>query len=155
MTSSCSNLISVLVAVGLCFEFFELSFKCRDLAVLEFGHTGQVAPALGLFHFVASQFDGFAQFLNIADDVLLAVPLRLERVAGGLLIAQLLLQRCQAFADAGSFSFRNASRSISSCMIRRSNPSSSSGMLSSSVRSLAAASSTRSMALSGRNRSEM
>jgi hypothetical protein len=49
----------------------------------------------------------------------------------------------------------SASRSISSCITRRLISSSSVGMLSISVRSFAADSSTRSMALSGRKRSEM
>jgi hypothetical protein len=57
--------------------------------------------------------------------------------------------------DALSVSFRRASRSISSCMMRRRTSSSSPGIESISIRSFAAASSTRSMALSGRNRSVM
>ena len=48
-----------------------------------------------------------------------------------------------------------ASLSISSCLIFRSTESSSSGSESISIRSFEAASSTRSMALSGRNRSAM
>ena len=55
--------------------------------------------------------------------------------------------------DTASVSLRSASRSISSCMIRRRVSSSSAGIESISVRSRAAASSTRSIALSGRNRS--
>ncbi|GBD30265.1 hypothetical protein HRbin32_01368 [bacterium HR32] len=66
---------------------------------------------------------------------------------------------CSSFSnrsrDAGSVSRRSASRSISNCMIRRSISSSSAGLLSISIRSLAAASSMRSMALSGRKRSLM
>ena len=57
--------------------------------------------------------------------------------------------------DAASVSFFSASRSISSCRMRRVISSSSAGIESISVRSRAAASSTRSMALSGRNRSAM
>ncbi len=57
--------------------------------------------------------------------------------------------------DAASLSFLSASRSISSCIVRRIDSSSSAGMESISVRSFAAASSTRSMALSGRKRSEI
>ena len=57
--------------------------------------------------------------------------------------------------DAASVSFRSASRSISSCMIRRRTSSSSAGIESISIRSFEAASSTRSMALSGRKRSVM
>ena len=55
--------------------------------------------------------------------------------------------------DALSFSPFSACSSISSCMTRRVTASSSAGMESISVRMSADASSTRSMALSGRNRS--
>ncbi len=54
-----------------------------------------------------------------------------------------------------SFSFCRAASSISSCMIFRLTSSSSAGMESISVRIMAQASSTRSMALSGRKRSEI
>ncbi len=54
--------------------------------------------------------------------------------------------------EAGSFSFFRAWRSISSWSVRRSSSSSSSGRLSIWMRMREAASSTRSMALSGRNR---
>ncbi len=57
--------------------------------------------------------------------------------------------------DASSVSLRRASRSISSWMRRRSSSSSSIGIESISIRSRDAASSTRSIALSGRNRSVM
>ncbi len=57
--------------------------------------------------------------------------------------------------EPGSLSFRSASRSISSWVRRRVISSSSAGIESISVRRRAAASSTRSIALSGRNRSEM
>jgi hypothetical protein len=57
--------------------------------------------------------------------------------------------------DAESLSFFKASRSILSWMMRRSSSSSSSGLESTCIRTRAAASSTRSMALSGRKRSVM
>ena len=57
--------------------------------------------------------------------------------------------------EAGSLSFLSASRSISSWRMRRSTSSSSAGIESISIRSFEAASSTRSIALSGRKRSEM
>ena len=57
--------------------------------------------------------------------------------------------------DAASFSFASAVRSISSCIARRSSSSISVGTESISMRSLEAASSTRSIALSGRKRSVM
>ena len=56
---------------------------------------------------------------------------------------------------AASFSFFSAVRSISSCMIWRSSWSISVGIESSSIRSRAADSSMRSIALSGKNRSVM
>ena len=61
----------------------------------------------------------------------------------------------KAFSLAVSFSRLIASRSISSCMMRRSTSSSSSGLELISMRNLLAASSMRSMALSGRKRSVM
>ena len=57
--------------------------------------------------------------------------------------------------DASSVSLFNASSSICNCMILRRNFSIGSGIDSISVRSLAAASSTKSIALSGRNLSEI
>jgi hypothetical protein len=57
--------------------------------------------------------------------------------------------------DAVSVSFLRASRSILSCMMRRSNSSNSSGLESTCIRWRAAASSIKSIALSGRNRSAM
>ena len=57
--------------------------------------------------------------------------------------------------EASSFSSFSASRSIFSCMMRRSISSSASGLESTCMRSRAAASSTRSIALSGRKRSVM
>ena len=57
--------------------------------------------------------------------------------------------------EAASFSLLRACCSISSCLMRRSTWSISMGMESISMRSWLAASSTRSMALSGRKRSEM
>ncbi len=64
-------------------------------------------------------------------------------------------RRCNLSLEASSFSFFRASRSISNCMILRSISSSSAGMLSISMRSRDAASSIRSMALSGKKRSLM
>ncbi len=57
--------------------------------------------------------------------------------------------------EASSFSFFSASRSISSCWIRRSTSSISVGIESISIFSREAASSIRSIALSGRKRSAM
>ena len=95
---------------------------------------------------------------SFCTDVLLRIP------SGA---ASRSLCRCaqfgQLFLDAAPsaraggvrFLFRSASRSISSCMIRRETSSSSCGIESISVRSFAAASSTKSIALSGKKRSVM
>ena len=63
--------------------------------------------------------------------------------------------RASRSREAGSVSLRSASRSISSCMVRRSASSRGAGLLSISIRSRLAASSIRSIALSGRKRSLM
>jgi hypothetical protein len=57
--------------------------------------------------------------------------------------------------EAASVSLPSASRSILSCITRRSISSSASGLLSTAIRTREAASSTRSIALSGKNRSVM
>ena len=80
-------------------------------------------------------------------------------IAGDLLlqVGELSLElRRGAPCDAASVSFFSAARSISSCMIAPARTSSSStGIESISMRSRDAASSTRSIALSGRKRSVM
>ena len=63
-------------------------------------------------------------------------------------------RRCIRSWLAGSFSLRSASTSMRSCIRRRSTSSSSSGLDSTAMRRREAASSIRSMALSGRKRSE-
>ena len=85
----------------------------------------------------------------------LGLPLRLQRRRLGLQIGQFFFEFRQPLARSCVGLFLQASRSISSCMMRRRISSSSAGIESISVRSFAAASSTRSMALSGRKRSEM
>jgi hypothetical protein len=90
---------------------------------------------LGLVDFHADALEFLAQFARPFDGRFFVLPLRLELVALGLGVGD--------------------SRSMASCVTRRSSVSSSSGMLSFSVRSFAAASSMRSIALSGRKRSVM
>ena len=70
-------------------------------------------------------------------------------------LARVSSSLARRFLLAASFSFFNAVRSISNCMICRSSWSISVGIESSSIRSRAAASSMRSIALSGRKRSVM
>src|SRR5436189_117138 len=73
------------------------SFRLGDFAILERRHAAEVAVALGLFHFVAGQFEGFAKFLDVLDDALLAVPLRFEGVALTFEFSHLFLKRREAF----------------------------------------------------------
>ena len=70
-------------------------------------------------------------------------------------LGQLPLDRLAPLLATPSFSLASAARSISSCMMRRSTSSISCGSESISMRSRVAASSIRSIALSGRNRSPM
>ena len=69
--------------------------------------------------------------------------------------ASSLRSRSSRSFEARSFSFFSAPSSIRSCMMRRSSSSIASGLLSIAMRFLAAASSIRSIALSGRKRSVM
>jgi hypothetical protein len=89
------------------------------------------------------------------NGVLLVLPLGLQAVLLLLEVGQLLLELAEPLHETPSVSLRSASRSISSCIMRRRTSSSSAGIESISMRSFEAASSTRSMALSGRKRSEM
>ena len=82
---------------ALAFEFFELFFELGNLAVLILRDTPQIALALGAFHFGAGQFQRFANFLNIVDDLLLRVPLGFESIALTLEFGHFLLQRGKAF----------------------------------------------------------
>ena len=60
---------------GFGFEFFELPFELGDFAILELRHAAEVAVALGLFHFVAGQFEGFAKFLDVFEGAFFGFPL--------------------------------------------------------------------------------
>ena len=102
-----------------------------------------------------TRFDLLAERLHLAEGLAFGLPLGPHGVGLGAQVGQLLAQLLQARLLAGSFSLARAASSISSRMTRRVSSSSSAGMESISVRSMAHASSTRSMALSGRNRSVM
>ena len=122
---------------------------------MELPALAEVPGALGLLQLDAGGVELLLD-LGLAGDLLL---FRLP--AGGELgrllleVGQLLLERLQSVLEAASLSFFSASRSIFSWMIRRSRFSISSGLDSTSMRIRLAASSIRSIALSGRKRSVM
>ncbi len=128
----------------------------RSLAVAQLGRSFQRIVALGLVDLDAHLVDLLAQMGDLVDGFLLALPAGGELRALLLEVGQLSLPAWPAVPWlASSFSLRSASRSISNCMISRSISSSSWGLESISMCSRLAASSIRSMALSGRKRSVM
>ena len=91
-----------------------------------------------------------------ASLLLLGLPLRGQLGRALLELGQLLAQPLQpVLARPRSFSFFSAAARSCSCRMRRSSSSIASGLLSIAIRFLAAASSIRSIALSGRKRSVM
>ena len=134
----------------------DLTLQLRQLAILRScGRRAHILRALRLLDLLLRGLDhARVSVLHVLDDLLLLLPVRPQRRRLLLQIGQLLLQLDQALLRRRiAFPCSAPARSISSCMIRRSISSSSVGMLSISMRSREAASSIRSMALSGRNRS--
>ena len=129
----------------------ELLLERGDLAVADLGDPLQVALALGALGLHPQLVDPPGRVLDALERLLLDRPAGGERVALLLRLGERALDR---LADLGD-SFAIAASSISSCTTRRFASSSSSGLESISIRSLDAASSTRSIALSGRKRSAM
>ncbi len=135
-------------------EIGQFLFQFRNLPVLNLAGLAQITAALRFFQF--SPLARSLPSLSAAhDDGFLVLPLRGERLG-------FVLQRSHSFSIffnrsllAGSFSFLSDWRSISNCKIWRSSWSSSVGLESSSILMRDAASSTRSIALSGRKRSVM
>ena len=134
----------------------EPALELGQLAVAQLGGPVEVVGPLGLLGLVAHALDLLAQRLHLAAAPGARPPTapawRRPRPAGR-------PAPCAAPPGgrllAGSFSLASAASSISRRMTRRVSSSSSAGIESISVRSMAQASSTRSMALSGRKRSEM
>ena len=128
--------------------------RLDQLAILQLGRSVEVIFALRLLDLDPSWSLLVSELGDCLDRLAFLIPTRAQRVA---LLLQVWPAPLQALSSrcwlASSFSLRSASRSISSCMIRRSTSSSSTGMDVISMRSLDAASSTRSIALSGKNRS--
>ena len=136
--------------------FLQLFFEAGQLAVLQLGGLVQIVGALGLLDFGLHVVDLRPDLALFLERFLIGLPLGPQARGGGLQLAHFLVDLAQALARGrvGFFlqALRARFRAASGGAVASS---SSAGMESISVRSLAAASSTRSMALSGRNRSEM
>ena len=134
----------------------ELFLELEQLAVAQFGGPAQIALALRLFRVDLRLLDLFLDGPDLLDALLFRLPLRPQAAPLFRQIGDLLLDLRQPFARRGVLSPssrpRARSRAAGSCAPPRRAPT---GMLSISMRSRDAASSIRSMALSGRNRSAM
>ena len=132
------------------------ALQLGELAVAQLGGAVEVVAALGLLGLVADPLD-----LRLAAPAPSGCACRSAshwaRIASASArrSASSLRSSSSRALLAGSFSLASAASSISSRVTRRVSSSSSAGIESISVRSSAQASSTRSMALSGRNRSVM
>ena len=159
-TSAISSSVTLLRTSGGAFSSARLR-RCRRfsssgmLAVLQLRHACQVAGAARLLELQARALEFLADLRRALERGLLGLPDLLE--VGVLLLepGERLLQASPGALEASSFSFFSASCSIFSWMMRRSSWSSASGLESISMRMRAAASSIRSMALSGSWRSVM
>ena len=127
-----------------------------SLAVLELGGAVEVVVALGLLDLAAQLLDLLARARAGVSIASFSAShwARMLSASWRRSASSLRSASSRAF-DALSFSFLSAASSISSCMTRRVTSSSSDGIESISVRIMAQASSTRSIALSGRKRSVM
>ena len=124
-------------------------------AIGKLAGLGEVAGALRLLELEARLVELLLQLRGGAELLLLRLPAGGERVGFLLEVGELLLEPRRRSFEASSVSFFSASRSIFSWMMRRSSSSSASGLESTCIRSRDAASSMRSIALSGRKRSVM
>ena len=156
VTTSRSSRRSALLAGELLLFGLQPAFQLGKLAVAQLGGAVEVVVALGALGLVADLFDLRAQLLDLAQRLPFGLPLGAHRVGLRAQVGELhAAGRPAGLLLAGSSSLASAASSISSRVTRRVSSSSSAGIESISVRSIAHASSTRSMALSGRNRSEM
>ena len=127
-----------------------------DRPVLELGGAAEVGLALGALELDLGLLELLLELGHGADGLLLALPLGVHRVGALALLGQRALELLAARRGARRRRRRPATASsISSCMMCRSTSSISVGLESISIRIRDAASSTRSIALSGRKRSAM
>ena len=135
---------------------FELLLQRRDLAVRELAGAREIAAALRLLQLGALLVELLLELLGRAELALLAFPAARSAPCSSPRARRSTCRACvEPVLGRRVVSLRRASRSICSCIRSRSISSSSSGLESISMRRRDAASSTRSMALSGRKRSVM
>ena len=125
-------------------------------AVAQLGGLVEIAFALRLLFFDFGRFDLFFERADALDRLLFILPVGFEAARKSPSDCEFPVRAAPSRSfDALSSSRLSACRSISSCMILRSTSSISMGMLSISMRRREAASSIKSIALSGRKRSLM
>ena len=127
----------------------DLGLQARDPAVLDLARLLQVALAQQPLGLDAQLVELAAQLALALEGRLLPLPAGLERAQLLLVVGEVALQRPSRSRDAGSDSFWSANSSIFSRSTCRRSRSISSGEDSISMRSREAASSMRSIALSG------
>ena len=133
-----------------CGHRVDLALDHGDVAVAQLRGALEVAVALGPLGVELGLLEPLLAVLDRDDRVLLGLPVRDHAVALLLQRLQLGLERVEPLlATTSSVSFASAARSISSWRMRRSTTSISNGIESISMRRRDAASSTRSIALSG------
>jgi hypothetical protein len=137
------------------FGLLQLALESRDFAIGKLAGTLELTAALGDGKVVARRFKLQLEICRQAELLLFGLPASGQRLGFFLDIRTAPFRAAQPVLRGLVVSFFSASRSIFSCMIRRSSSSSSSGLESTCILSRAADSSTRSMALSGRKRSVM
>ena len=133
----------------------ELALELGQAPVTQLRHPVEVVAALGLLDLAPHFLDLLAQGLDLLDGRPLGLPLGAHGVGLGPQVGELAPERLEAVAAGRVLSLLSAASSTSSRVTRRVTWSSSCGIESISVRITAQASSTRSMALSGRKRSLM
>ena len=137
-------------------ELGEVRLELGDAPVLQLGGPAQVGLALRALELGAGLVELALDVGDAADGLLLALPLGASsRRAPRAARPGRTRSSPGARSEASSVSFFSASCSISSCMMRRRTSSISVGTESTSILSREAASSMRSIALSGRKRSAM
>src|SRR6185503_8496528 len=99
--------------------FLQPAFEIGKLAVPEFGCAIEVVFTLGFFDFDLSLLDLLSERPQPHDRLFFGLPSRLQRIRLRLQISQLFFEFASRCFDALSFSFLSASRSISSCIMRR------------------------------------
>ena len=113
----------------------DLALELRHAAVLQLRRFRIVAETLRALDFELHLLELFLQLARALNGVLFLLPMRAQLVLLLLQIGELFLELPRRSCDGLSVSLRSASRSISSCMMRRCTSSSSAGIESISIRS--------------------